>query len=745
MAVELSLNLLKQFKVFDPDSEELGRLYQSAVDHLPFAMVDYLTIRDIVQLSGHKDLPFHLLLLCLFIMRDTGSICLIFAEDQIRGILDTYQCYDSLLDVHIKKLFISPLEEQYPDAIQKIGDSPGNGNEVNDCSDTISPLILRKEENREYLYFMKYYHYEHELETHFHIMLNREETLDTKRDVNVLKKVFITVTEEKPLISSSGKNILLNKQQRLSVLLSMIKDFVIISGGPGTGKTSIIASILRALVRLKGNDGTMLYPPESIRLAAPTGRAARRITDSMRNALHSLDDTDGDLKRALELDLIKGETLHRLLRYSPQKNSFTYNKNYHLPAKVVIVDEVSMVDVLLMSNLAGALAPDIKLILLGDKNQLPSVDAGAVLADLIPDTKNTRYTETLCTYLKKYFSFKVESDTTRDLLSDRIVILDENYRSTPELNDIASAINQIESEKSNIDSFESISTIQELSKEIGSFINPGDDQKREGTVVKWPLHRSPELNAKSYSAGGCRLLIPTRMPDGGRDQFKEWFDIYESWIYHHFCESTIYGDSYLNTVIKSYVHDIEYLIADEGKSLLDLLFLYLDESRILTLLRHGPFGCSGINAYIQKNLSNIFDPHGTDNYFSGAPIVITRNDYRKELFNGDVGIVLRLSDNNYYAFFKSFGEYRFFPVYTLPDFELAFAITVHKGQGSEYKRVLMVLPPDTNQRLLTREIIYTGLTRAQDLAVLHTPREVLTAALKRKIVRFSGISLWKRM
>jgi exodeoxyribonuclease V alpha subunit len=178
-----------------------------------------------------------------------------------------------------------------------------------------------------------------------------------------------------------------------------------------------------------------------------------------------------------------------------------------------------------------------------------------------------------------------------------------------------------------------------------------------------------------------------------------------------------------------------------GGSVMDRIFAVIERGRILTLLRHGLYGCSVINAMIADHLAPQLDATAAAgrNTFSGAPILVTRNDYARELFNGDIGVLIRSPDDVYRGYFRRSGGWIDFPVDLLPSWEPAFAVTVHRSQGSEFEDVLLVLPKDGNNRLLTREIVYTGITRARKRVILHGTRPVLETALGKKIQRQSGL------
>ena len=177
--------------------------------------------------------------------------------------------------------------------------------------------------------------------------------------------------------------------------------------------------------------------------------------------------------------------------------------------------------------------------------------------------------------------------------------------------------------------------------------------------------------------------------------------------------------------------------------LLNRLFTFAYQCRILTVLRRGRTGARWINARIAAGLRQILDPDGNpdDRLFNGALIMITRNDYTRDLFNGDVGLVMPQSDGMYQVYFKRTGGIVSFPASGLSDWDLAFAMTVHKSQGSEFDDTLLVLPEDSNHRLLTREIVYTAATRASRRLIVYGTMTAFQTALKRKIQRQSGLTV----
>jgi len=175
-----------------------------------------------------------------------------------------------------------------------------------------------------------------------------------------------------------------------------------------------------------------------------------------------------------------------------------------------------------------------------------------------------------------------------------------------------------------------------------------------------------------------------------------------------------------------------------SKLAFEQLFRLLGRGRLLTLVREGPWGCVDINRFLAEQLRPRWDRSGRS-LFAGAPVLITRNDHQRQLFNGDVGITLKTPGGGLRVIFARGDGYTALAPEALPAHELGFALTVHKSQGSEYGQVLLILPPEGGRRLLTKEILYTGITRAKQLAIVCSTREVLQYAISRKIERESGL------
>jgi exodeoxyribonuclease V alpha subunit len=454
------------------------------------------------------------------------------------------------------------------------------------------------------------------------------------------------------------------------VELALSRNLTLISGGPGTGKTSIVLTLLRCVVR--GG-----VSPDRIALAAPTGRAAQRLTEAVRLGLQSLPQAAGS-PDALLAD-VAATTLHQLLEYVPSRDHFRKHAENPLEADIVIIDEVSMVGMVLMARLFQALRPEARLILLGDKDQLPSVDAGAVLANLISDEPG--------------------EGSQRQGVQDALVILQTNHRSEPHIRAVAAAVNRRQ-----------VAVLDDL------------------PILTPPAHADATWTCLAGEKG-VRFLEQTEQTPG------ELRRLLELWAHHAYL-----AGGFRETLAEcmKYSEDEEH---PRRQELLGELFRLLDRTRLLTLIREGPWGCVEINRYLDRFLRPRFSKPGRGVLFPGAPVLVTRNDHARQLYNGDVGLTVGGPGGGLRVAFPRQGSYLTFPADALPPHELGFALTVHKSQGSEYGQVLLVFPPTGGRRLLTKELVYTGLTRARDLAILCATREVLGLAIQRQCVRESGFAM----
>lgn len=412
--------------------------------------------------------------------------------------------------------------------------------------------------------------------------------------------------------------------QELAIETALSRRFVVISGGPGTGKTTTVLKILQRMVAQPGNEGLR------IALAAPTGKAAARLEETLRSG--------GGLDERVPRS---ASTLHRLLGVLPGSTAFRHHADNPLPVDVMVVDEASMVPLTMMSKLLDALPPKARVILLGDAHQLASVEPGFVLGDIA--------------------AAAVTQDSP---LRGSLLTLRENFRfgDKSAIFALSGAVRDGDAER-----------VFEI---LGAAASP-DFTPVPAPPVSQLLHELKPRVMAGYSA-----YLKEHDPAAALKKFQQF--------------------------------------------------------RVLCALRAGPYGVGAINRKIEAILRAeglIPDTQPA----RGMPLLITRNDPALRLFNGDTGILLPGPSGSLAAWFADEeGGVRSVAPARLPGWEPAFAMTVHKSQGSEYDNVLLVLPPAPNP-VCTRELVYTGLTRAREKVELWYTEAVMRAAIGRQVRRASGL------
>ena len=525
------------------------------------------------------------------------------------------------------------------------------------------PLIL-DENNRIYLY--RYWEYEKILSE----LIKRRINEDVKNiDPSLLKDSLTRLFQIK-----SGTDI---DWQKVASMTAAIKKFCVISGGPGTGKTYTVAKILSILLEQESSKKLRIF------LCAPTGKAAAKLSESIKKAKEELNCSDA-VKQAIPVDAY---TIHRMLQTIPGSPYFRYHSENQLPADVVIVDEASMVDLALMSKLVSSIPMTARLILMGDRNQLSSVEAGSVLGDICDGSGMEMFSRGYCKIVEEIAGEKLTHgmDTAIKIietgkgLSDCIVVLKKSLRFTGK------------------------SKIGKLSQAV----NKGD-WKPISAILKNDDRGEVKLEELKVS-GEKHRIIAKRIIDGYSAYLKE-------------------NDPAL--ALKRF-----------------------NSFKLLCALKLGPYGAHSLNRLaeevLQKEKIIQMDMINEYPWYRGRPVLITKNDYSLGLFNGDMGIAMpdpKEGGSQLYVFFPeaSGGVKRYSP-YRIKEHETAYAMTVHKSQGSEFDRVCLVFP-DKDYPVLTRELVYTGITRARKNVLIWGNERVLRAAVSRSIKRTSGLrdALWGR-
>jgi len=516
--------------------------------------------------------------------------------------------------------------------------------------------------------------------------------------------------------------------QKAAVAQALLRSFVIITGGPGTGKTSVVFTILRCFLR-----GGLKAP--RIALAAPTGRAAQRLGESLCTQLEAL--LDPTPEEAL-IGLLVPRTLHRLLGYSPAKPGFYHNRENQLEADLILIDESSMVDTELMSRLLDATSNHTRLVLIGDKNQLPSIEVGTVLADLVGELQREKLKMETATDINRILEGsgipKVKGNTPPHHATVAPTLSHTTIVSTTTTTTTTTAATATVPEEVPT-MFERLSVLLKCHRSNLAIINAakavnGYQPDRQVLEEPWSKVEKDLLEKFPLAPGGAvhRQEIVWKISDF-REEIRAWTSEFAG-------SHSEFGESFPLVIGKCMEEGLPLSGEPlDKKHALSRAFGFLTRHKILTVFREGTFGVEGINRLVAAEVKGLLPGKDWGDFFPGAVVMVTRNDYRLELFNGDTGLLLPAKDGHLFGVFPRLGAILRVPLDELPGPELAFAVTVHKSQGSEFDEVLLVLSPptsDTAARLLTREIVYTGLTRAKERVRLLASAGTLLQACARR-------------
>lgn len=473
------------------------------------------------------------------------------------------------------------------------------------CSDKGKPAPLKLEHDR--LYLQRYWFYENRLAEQIKTLLS----LPHENEVNesLLSRYFIELIDE-------------TDWQREAAVKAMSQSFTMITGGPGTGKTTTVVKILALL---QEHATAISNHPLHIALAAPTGKAAMRLQESIGFSKNNLPCSER-IKQQIPESVT---TLHRLLGANPPSPYFTHDASHPLIYDLVVIDEASMIDLALMSKLVDALKPNSSLILLGDKDQLASVESGSVLADLTA------------------------------ALPLNTVELKKSHRFRGKIKDLAIAINQ-----------------QNLT-EAWALLNQNDKQ------ISLLTEDLISYIAKQYSPYLAKI-----------NSNADFTDIYAEF----------------------------------------------SQFQVLCSNRQGEHGIVTINHQVEEKLQQQNKIHLSGQWYVGRPIMVTKNNASMQLYNGDIGICLLDNEKDRLAvyFLKADGSIKKVLPSRVPEHETVFAMTIHKSQGSEFNECLCVLPSTINP-VLTKELIYTAITRAKTTLKLTSSYAVFSQALLRRVERTGGL------
>ncbi len=477
--------------------------------------------------------------------------------------------------------------------------------------------------------------------------------------------------------------------QKIACGIALRQRFAVMTGGPGTGKTTTVLALLALLQAstLAGGKAAL-----RIHLAAPTGKAAARLNESIASRIDALPlSALGDAETIRQAIPERVTTLHRLLGLGGQRRR-RYNARNPLPLDVLVIDEASMVDLEMMATVIDALPAEARLILLGDRDQLASVEAGAVLGELCARAEAGHYWPQTAEWLQQATAEALPQevvDAEGALPDQAIAMLRESHR------------------------FAADSAIGELAGSINAGRRPDwlTARATPPSGVSWLQPDSPTADEwRDCVLAGCSDYLQ-KVRDGAGDKT----DKSEQ-------------DAWARSVLAA-----------------------RQQFQVLAALRHGPWGVTGLNAQIEQWLAEAGWIAADDPWYPGRPVMMTRNDYALGLMNGDLGITLPLLVDGVRRIRVAFadsdadGGVRWVSPLRLAHAETVHAMTVHKSQGSEFNEVALVLPPGRNP-LVTRELLYTGVTRARDRVRLILPGGPgsFAAALGQRVRRASGLKsrLW---
>ena len=497
-----------------------------------------------------------------------------------------------------------------------------------------TPLVLDGE-NRLYLY--RFFQYEQDIANDFNTRANMCLPLDNSRARLLLDRLYPGSKDD--------------DLQRDAAALALLRGLLVIAGGPGTGKTHTVARIL-ALVQALADH------PLRIGLAAPTGKAAARLEEAITRACQ---DIPPDLSQGIPH---QARTLHRLLGYRPGADDFVHNKENPLPLDLLVIDEASMIDVVMMAALVRALPPTTRLLLLGDRYQLASVEAGSLFGDLSGSGQpcwSACLQENLAriTGCSRQRTLEVTSP-----MADNVVTLQKSYR------------------------FDTLQGIGSLAAAVNS-----------GSMAQVKLVREqsfPDLQIEEATGEQRMALLSDSIAQG-------------------------FGPVLAAQTVE------EALAA-------------MESFRILCAVTRGPSGVEAVNELARRVMASAMGEAVSDGLYAGKPIIIRHNQYDIQLFNGDTGILWPDKAGRLRAWFRqASNQLRAIAPARLPAHDLAYAITIHKSQGSEFERVLLLLPEEES-RVLSRELLYTGITRARSRLILCADQKILSLAVARHTRRHSGLA-----
>lgn len=651
-----------------------------------------------------------LAMLCLEHKLLQGDVCIRLAKDSFYAVLEQWK----------RQLSFTPEPAQFEQAAafldycRKILRSCNIPAQLRQAefvgSDTDTDKLLILSQNR--LYFRRYFLYECQAAS---FISRQAGSLDEAMPAEQEQQVALALNElfpAEPSSAASSGSAEVN-WQKVAAAMVTLKDFTVISGGPGTGKTTTLTKILLLLLALSPGI-------KAISLAAPTGKAAARMGESITrmvsdprtvqtaDSLAKLLECSCDGATLLQRIPRQAQTVHKLLRVVPHKAHCFYNADNPLPCEILVIDEVSMVDLALFGKLIAAIPAGCKVILLGDKDQLCSVEAGSVLSDIASGLQQHGSAEHKAQHeaLLRKLSALCGTDPALlqgEAVSDNMVLLQKSWR------------------------FKADSGIGRLSREINS-------SWAEGAA---PAEADKEESLLHIFSAAADLTF-MQVPETSAREVREFAQqLVQQCLRHDPAVPTYHA-------FLHYLQQKNFVLSDEEVA---QAFALMDRFRLLCSNKNLYLGEKYLNSLLENSVRDMLHLSGTAEYFPGRIVLVNKNDAMLRVHNGDVGFVAFEKTETggkgpLRVFFPDDGENRIMRIspLLLHDTQSGFCMTVHKSQGSEYEHVLMVLSEEWNP-VLTRELIYTGVTRAKKKLTVVSRIKVLTMAACRQVQRESGLSL----
>ena len=665
-----------------------------------------------------------------FVFFENGNICVPLNADELHGALD------KLLSNPFSSKTSKGIHDIFNTGINFINNAIANSNFQKliqeeyhstrvDFNQSCPFVLYKREKKEDFLYPSKYFRAKLDIE-------NRIKSLFANPKVKYGKSNNFKYNNAQDYNSNVIANITkkvfpLNSEQFEAVRRGRSDESLFITGGAGTGKTTAVFYLLKELIESNKD-----ISEDDIYLLAPSGKAADRLTESIIKSLDNINDDKRNDRAFSIIEKLRGNTIHSLLHYSLKDERFEYNRSNKIGNEnsIFIIDEASMIDVLVFADLLNAICDESKVYILGDPNQLPSVEAGAVLGSLL-DTKNTGANNHTIHLIKcnRFNDESIVSNLAKSIIEEDGYLFKEFM----------------------------------ASRERGMWKSLNEFKKFEENDIKNSDKKYPVF---------CFDLNQDSGKDAKNINFSEILKEYFSYFYF----KPIYPNKEGICKVCYDLKNLQSKSKDARKAIrvcLDDLFRIQENARILTSNRSGYTGCENINKFLSAeakiNYKKCFQENDkggiNDIFFPGELVIITKNIRNLDLSNGDNGIVIRIKDkddntidcivlkkpikempdDDFEDFPKisRFEDYLFYPLSLIPSdsIELAYAITIHKSQGSGYNNILIFLPEDENSPLLNRQILYTAITRTQGNTYIISSVDNFKRAQKNNIRRWTEIEI----